>query len=474
MDGEVSIEALVDVVRSSTGDGGITVRALARLSGGASRETWAFDAVRSDGTVDELILRRDPPGAVRVVPGGMGLEARALAAAAGVGVPVPRVLAGSDDLSVLGAPFIVMERLAGETIPRKILRDDAYAGARPRLAGQCGTILARLHRLSPDDVGDLEEQDQLSRYREVLDELAQPHPALELGFRWLQDNRPPVSRRTVVHGDFRNGNLIVDPGGVRAVLDWELVHAGDPIEDLAWLCVKAWRFGVDLPVGGFGTYDQLTGAYEAESGTRVDRDAMRWWEVLGTLKWGVMCIVQAASHTSGMVRSVELAAIGRRVCENEWDVLDLLPAPFSGQPADGGPSRRMSLSAPAAGGPGASPAESLVAEAGPHDMPGAAELVEAVREFLERDVMETTAGRVRFHTRVAINVLAIVERELAARSEHAARHAAGLAAVGVTSETGLAAAIRAGSLDDRLAEVAAFVRATVRDKLEVAHPGYVG
>jgi aminoglycoside phosphotransferase (APT) family kinase protein len=129
----------------------------------------------------------------------------------------------------------------------------------------------------------------------------------------------------VVHGDFRNGNLIVGPEGLRAVLDWELVHAGDPMEDLGWLCTKAWRFGnVDLPVGGFGTYDQLVGAYEKESGRVIDRDALRWWEVLGTLKWGVMCIMQATAHTSGAVRSVELAAIGRRVCENEWDLLELI------------------------------------------------------------------------------------------------------------------------------------------------------
>jgi aminoglycoside phosphotransferase (APT) family kinase protein len=129
----------------------------------------------------------------------------------------------------------------------------------------------------------------------------------------------------VVHGDFRNGNLMVGPDGIRAVLDWELVHAGDAMEDLGWLCVKAWRFGnVDLPVGGFGRYEQLIDAYEDEAGRPLDRQALRWWEVLGTVKWGVMCIMQATAHTSGAVRSVELAAIGRRVCENEWDLLGLI------------------------------------------------------------------------------------------------------------------------------------------------------
>ena len=312
---------LLDVVRGATGDNGAEVAGLVRLSGGASRETWAFDAVGSDGSVVPLILRRDPPGA----PRGMAIEARALAAAASAGVPVPRVVTSSDDPDVLGSAFIVMERLEGETIPRKILRDDAFGSARPVLATQCGQILARLHRIAPEAVSGLEEQDPVAQYRTMLDELGQPHPAFELGFRWLETHRPAPGARAVVHGDFRNGNLIVGPDGVRAVLDWELVHAGDPMEDLGWLCVKAWRFGhVDLPVGGFGGYEQLIDAYEAESGHPLDRRALRWWEVMGTVKWGVMCIMQATAHTSGAVRSVELAAIGRRVCENEWDVLDLI------------------------------------------------------------------------------------------------------------------------------------------------------
>ena len=130
----------------------------------------------------------------------------------------------------------------------------------------------------------------------------------------------------MVHGDFRNGNLIVGPEGIRAVLDWELAHRGDPLEDLGWLCVKAWRFGSPLPVGGFGTVEQLRGRLrrrrrqEPSTGVRL-----HWWQVLGTLRWGIICIVQALTHTTGLVRSVELAAIGRRVCEVEWDLLELLP-----------------------------------------------------------------------------------------------------------------------------------------------------
>jgi aminoglycoside phosphotransferase (APT) family kinase protein len=320
-------EALGGVVAGALGEPEVEVEGLRRLSGGASRETWSFDARRADGTTSGLVLRRDPPGA----PGsGMGREARLLSAAAVAGVPVPGIVATSDDPAVLGSSFIVMERVEGETIPRRILRDDAYAAVRPMLAAQCGEALAAIHRIPPSDVPGLEHPDQVEAFRTILDQLGEPHPAFEIGFRWLDAHRVDEGRTVVVHGDFRNGNLIVGPAGIRAVLDWELAHVGDPMEDLGWLCVKSWRFGEPFPVGGFGTYEQLLDAYERTSGRPVDRAALRWWETLGTLKWGIMCIMQAATHSSGVVRSVELAAIGRRVCEVEWDLLALVapgPAP---------------------------------------------------------------------------------------------------------------------------------------------------
>ena len=312
--------ALEHVLADALGEPNVWVEGLRRLSGGASRETWAFTAI-AGRSGRQLILRRDPPGAVKE---GMGLEARLLEAAAKGGVPVPALVAASDDPAVLGSPFLVTDHVDGETIPRKILRGEEFRAVRPRLAGQCGEILARLHAIDPGTVESLDGTDQVTQYREAFDSLGQPHPTFELAFRWLEANRPPPGPDAIVHGDFRHGNLIVGPDGVRAVLDWELSHRGDPLEDLGWLCVKAWRFGVDLPVGGFGTYHQLIEGYQAAGGCSVDREALRWWEVLGTLKWGIMCIAQAAAHTSGAVRSVELAAIGRRVCENEWDLLDLL------------------------------------------------------------------------------------------------------------------------------------------------------
>src|SRR4029077_10049437 len=154
------------------------------------------------------------------------------------------------------------------------------------------------------------------------------HPAFELGLRWLDAHTPTgaaVRASALVHGDFRNGNIIVGPDGIVAVLDWELAHLGDPIEDLGWLCVKSWRFGVnDKLVGGFGDISDLLDAYEQASGVRVDEETLRYWVVFGTLKWGVITIAQAFTHLSGAVRSVELATLGRRVSEMEWDLLNLL------------------------------------------------------------------------------------------------------------------------------------------------------
>jgi aminoglycoside phosphotransferase (APT) family kinase protein len=297
------------------------VEALTRLSAGASRQTWSFDLHDEDpGSVRRLILQRERRGGGSGA--GMAVEADLMRAAAEVGVPVPGVVATGDEL---GAAFVVTEWIDGETIPRKLLRDDEFADVRPRLAGAAGAALAAVHTIPVEPFhGRLAERDQIEQFREVLDMLGEPHPAFELGFRWLERNRPPPRPATVVHGDFRTGNLIVGPDGLRAVLDWELAHLGDPVEDLGWFCVRAWRFGSPHRAGGFGSVEELVDGYRSVSGEAIDLDAVRWWEVMGTLKWGVICMVQAAAHLTGATRSVELATIGRRTAENEYDLLELI------------------------------------------------------------------------------------------------------------------------------------------------------
>lgn len=424
------------------------VEGLERLSGGASRETWALDLASSEGR-RRLILQRLRAGTVAGGPGMVG-EAELIRAAHDLGVPVPQVIA-ADGGDAIGAPCIVMERLDGETIARKLLRDDEWAVARAHLVEQAGEALALIHRIDPTVAPSLRGADQLDEMRSLLDGFATPLPAFELALRWLDEHRAASPRRAVVHGDFRLGNLLVDPEGLAGVLDWELAHLGDPVEDLGWFCVRAWRFGSPLPAGGMGTREALLDAYARAGGGDVDPEELRWWEVLGTLKWGLICIVQSQVHLGGAVRSVELAAVGRRVCENEWDVLSLLPGP----------------PLPSAGAPAMDPAPGM------YGRPTAVELVEAVREWVDADVRDATSGRVAFHARVAVNALAMVERELALGEGHRRAHEAGLAALGVADEAALASGIRSGALDDRAEEVRAVVAQTVRSKLEVANPRWL-
>ena len=292
---------------------GASIHELHRLSGGASRETWRFEA---DGR--PLILQRQRAGDDR----DMLIEAGVVRAAAAGGAPVPALLEARrrDD----GMAFMVLEAIEGETIARKIQRDPEFADARETLVSDFGSALAKIHSLDPDSASGLVETDQIDYYTGLLDDLGQPHPVLEVVRNWLLESRPSSARLCIVHGDFRLGNMIVGPEGLRAVIDWELAHLGDPMEDLGWLCVRAWRFGGSAPVAGLGEYRQLFEAYEEAGGRAVDPEVVHWWEVLGTWKWAIMCIIQASVHLSGAARSHELAAIGRRVCENEYDLLAAL------------------------------------------------------------------------------------------------------------------------------------------------------
>jgi aminoglycoside phosphotransferase (APT) family kinase protein len=423
---------------------------LVRLSGGASRETFSFDLL-TGGSRRPLILQRMRAGRTTSSSGiDMGVEAEALRAAAGCDVPVAGLLA-SDDGSVLGSPGFVVERLEGETIARKLLRDDEWAAARSRLGAQVGAAMAAIHRIPTDAVPGLTATDQVTQYRDVLTALGEPHPAFELGLRWLEANQPPASEVRVVHGDLRLGNLLVGPEGLQAVLDWELAHLGDPIEDLGWFCVRAWRFGSPLPAGGVATREELVAAYEGAGGETVDLEALRWWETLGTLKWGVICIMQAWSHLSGATRSMEHATIGRRVCENEWDLLGLLPGPPL--------PRQAAVDAP--------PSVSV------HDRPTMAELLEAVREWVDGDVRSGTEGRLSFHARVAANALRTLEREVALEPALSDAHVERLRSLDCASDAELASRIRDGALDHRLEEVRSLVGASVHDKLLVANPAWL-
>jgi aminoglycoside phosphotransferase (APT) family kinase protein len=430
----------------------VTVDNLRALTGGASRSTWAFEA-GSGADRRSLILRTGPPDDMHA---SMELEARAQAAAAAAGAPVPDILVADDSPAALGNPFLICNEIKGETIVRRIQRQlDAGDGpqGRARLLRQCAQALAAIHRAAIDRAGGpaLTREDQLAEWRARLDAMGDTTATFEWAFRWLAAHRAPPSEPVLVHGDFRMGNLIVDGSDLAAVLDWELVHVGDRYEDLAWFCVRAWRFGAPAShgAGGLGSIDDFLRDYQEASGTAVDREAFRWWLVLATLRWGIICRYQAERHLSGHTRSVELATIGRRVCENEWDLLDLLDA---SQVPPTEPARARSDDAL-------------------HGRPTAAELVAAVAEFLETAVRQETSGQVNFHARVAANALRMVERELLDTDDSHVR--AALAEQGFADEAGLAAAMRTGELGDRPGPaVIACLRTLVRRRLAVAHPGY--
>jgi aminoglycoside phosphotransferase (APT) family kinase protein len=300
-----------------------------RLSGGASQETWSFDITHPDGAIG-AILRRAPSG-YGAAPGraaGLDAEAVLMQLAFDASVPSPKVLHVLRPDDDLGTGFI-MQRVAGETIPRKILRDEEFADARPKLARQCGEILAGIHGLSAASLPQLRRMTAAAEIAELqreIDGFDWPRPVFQLALRWLRDNDPgPSERVTLVHGDFRHGNLMIGSDGIRAVLDWELAHLGDPMEDLGWICVNSWRFGViDKPVGGFGTYEELFAGYEAASGIAVDAQRVKFWEVMGTLRWGVMCVGMMQRFRLGPDHSMERAMIGRRSSETEIDLLRLL------------------------------------------------------------------------------------------------------------------------------------------------------
>ena len=317
-------DELAAVVEEHLG-AGVRIEGLAPLVGGASRELWSFDLVAGDER-RPAVLRRDPAGVGDSA--GRRREWEVLRAAHDHGVPVPEPMWFVE--SADGGGF-VMERLEGEAIPRRLMRDERFAGARERLTAQLAEAAATVHAVPLAELPGLDVPGQAPAEAAIvgleaeLGRIGEPHPALELGLRWLRRNLPAPVEPALVHGDLRTGNFLVDEAGLVAVLDWELCHAGDPAEDLGWLCIRSWRHGQDdRPAGGFGSRAELLAAYAAAGGRHVTRDELRFWEVYGNVRWGVICLVQADVHLSGRQQSLERAAIGRRTCEPEWDLLAMI------------------------------------------------------------------------------------------------------------------------------------------------------
>jgi aminoglycoside phosphotransferase (APT) family kinase protein len=316
----------------------VRVTGLRQLAGGASRESWAVDMEVSDGPEagrHALVLRRDLGGVIHDRALSREQEFRLLEVVHRAGVLAPRPRWLCTDPAVLEVPFFLMDRLEGEAVGRRVVREPSLGEARKRLPQQMAEQLALIHRVSiagtdlaflpRPEPGLSPAQSALENAVRQLWHFDEPHPALELAARWLRQHAPACSTWRLVHGDFRLGNLMVGPEGLVGVFDWEFTHVGDPDEDLAWPCVRSWRFGQDaLRLGGIAQPDEYLEMYERLSGRAVDRRAVRYWEILGNFRWAVGCVAQANRHLSGQVSSLEFASLGRRTAEMELELLDLI------------------------------------------------------------------------------------------------------------------------------------------------------
>lgn len=313
-------------------DGPVTISEMQPLAGGASRQSWEVELTIHGGPQAgeyRLVLRRDLRAEMQ--PDALSREHEfkllQLAYAGGVRVPQPRWSGRLAD-----RPFILMDHVQGETIGARVVRLPELAAARAALPVQMGQQLARIHALeeqfewlpAPAE-GEGAAGWTVSRLRVLVRQLDINNPAYELALRWLERHAPRSRETRLLHGDFRVGNVIVGPEGLRAVIDWEFAHRGDPAEDLAWPGLRDWRFGKDgLDFGGVGIRQDFYAAYQAAGGAPVNREAIDYWEILGNVRWAIGCLSQAQRHLSGQDRSIELASLGRRAVEMELEFLRLI------------------------------------------------------------------------------------------------------------------------------------------------------
>ena len=295
------------------------------LTGGASKEIWKFE-VNANGKSDRYILRRgsgvEGPLAIKTSD-----EAKIQKTVRKLGAQVPEIVAVSSLDEELGDAYI-MKFVDGESIARKILRDEEYKNTLPKLAFECGQSIAKIHQADINEFPFLPSKtvfEQINDLYQTYVSFNQPSPVFEYTHLWLKKQNFGEINDALVHGDFRLGNIIVDKDGLKSVIDWELAHIGNPLQDLGWICGNSWRFGnTNKVVGGFGDLADLLKGYNSVSNYHVDENMVKAWQVFGTFRWGVICLIQASAHLTGSVNSVEKAAIGRRVSETEIDIVDLL------------------------------------------------------------------------------------------------------------------------------------------------------
>lgn len=326
---ELFRQQLRDFLIQQTGDD-VIITAAQPLAGGASRDMWLIDA--DINTIHQkLVLRRDLPTVMndRALTREQEFAIMDRAHKDGIKVAQPRFLC--TDPAVLGSPFFLMDYVEGVAIGRKVVQMPELAHARAVLPAQMGEQLARIHAIDPADFPFLMPAptnpalDAIAQIRDLLDKLHVRNPAFEFALKWAEAHAPHPHKQTFIHGDFRIGNVMVNEQGLTAVADWEFCHVGDPDEELGYPCMRDWRFGVvDQHFGGISDRETFLHAYESASGRKVDRAAVDYWEFLGNLRWGAICLSQADRHLSGQDLSVELASLGRRSAEMQYEMLKMI------------------------------------------------------------------------------------------------------------------------------------------------------
>ena len=299
------------------------IKNLVPLTGGASADINRI--IFEDNK--EFIVRRSvvKDKAVMAIPKNM--EAKIQKIVKEYGAPVPEIIMEFSEGAEIGEGY-VMQSVGGETIPRKILRDDSYKNIRNKLPYEIGKSLAQIHKTKLEKLQDLEEitfSESLEKLFIIYESFDQPQPVFDLAFKWLENQKILDYEEVLVHGDYRFGNFIISEKKLESIIDWELAHIGNPMEDLGWLCVRSWRFGnVNKRAAGLGDVDDLIAGYESNSKIKIDKSQLDIWQLYGSLKWGIICMVQTFAHLSGAVKSLEKAAIGRRVSETEFDLMNMI------------------------------------------------------------------------------------------------------------------------------------------------------
>lgn len=318
---------------------GLRVSSLRRIPGGASRETWSFDATWEEDGQERTagyIVRRDPDASL--LETDRGVEYAIYRALEGSGVPAPRALWLEYDPAWLDRPFFVMERIDHCFTAPQALVDDRMSHIHERVAARKMAILADIHRLDwrarglADALGEPPAPDEcapreLAYWRAVIArEALEPQPVLETAMNRLAAHQPPPARTiALVHGDYRTGNFLFDRhGDIRGILDWEMAHLGDPLEDVGWLLGTTWRYGGKGRIGGLMTREEAYDRYANESGFPVDPAAVRWWEILGNVKFAAICLTGARSFVDGRTAEIMMAIVGRMAPPLEVELLQLI------------------------------------------------------------------------------------------------------------------------------------------------------